>query len=131
MSFNRNVQVENNIFADYQIFRAGIGKWYQYTFRRNIVFYAQGPVLSYWDTRNDNFRFDDNLYWNTSGQPLMFSGKTFEEWKAAGQDRRSVVADPLFEDPEHGDFRLRPGSPALRVGFEPWDVSDVGPRSGL
>ena len=27
-----------------------------------------------------------------------------------------------------GDFRLQPGSPAAKIGFEPWDLSDVGPR---
>lgn len=40
-----------------------------------------------------------------------------------------MIADPLFVDPEHGDFRLRPGSPAAKIGFEAWDPSDVGPRA--
>jgi hypothetical protein len=31
-------------------------------------------------------------------------------------------------DPAHGDFSLRPGSPAAQIGFEPWDLSAVGPR---
>jgi hypothetical protein len=34
----------------------------------------------------------------------------------------------MFLAPEKCDFRLRPGSPAAEVGFEPWDVSKVGPR---
>jgi hypothetical protein len=34
----------------------------------------------------------------------------------------------MFVAPEQGDFRLRPGSPATEVGFEPWDLSTVGPR---
>jgi hypothetical protein len=53
---------------------------------------------------------------------------SFAECQATGQDKESRVADPVFVAPEKGDFRLRPGSPAAEVGFEPWDVSKVGPR---
>ncbi len=123
--------MESNIFAfgeRYQIFRAGLTTWPQYVFRRNIVYFSQGQALDYWDTRNRSVIYDRNLYWNTSGAPLTFSGKSLEEWQAAGQDVHSLVADPLFVDPEHGDFRLRPGSPAGQIGFEPWDLSGVGPR---
>jgi hypothetical protein len=43
-------------------------------------------------------------------------------------EKDSVVADPLFVDPENGDFTLKSDSPALKLGFEPIDVSKVGPR---
>jgi hypothetical protein len=38
------------------------------------------------------------------------------------------MADPLFVDPQRGDFRLRPDSPALAMGFEPFNISQCGPR---
>jgi len=130
VSINRNITVENNIFAfgsAYQIFRAGQTTWFQYTFRRNIVYYNEGQVLDYWNiSNNSNFIYDHNLYWNVSGAPLTFSGKSLDEWQKAGQDKHSIVADPLFVDPEHGDFHLRAGSPADQIGFESWDISDVG-----
>ena len=37
-----------------------------------------------------------------------------------------MVADPLFVNGETYDFRLRPESPALKLGFKPIDLSEVG-----
>jgi hypothetical protein len=53
-----------------------------------------------------------------------------DDWKARqalGLDRRSVVADPKFVDAARGDFRLRPGSPALKMGFRPIPFDRIGP----
>jgi hypothetical protein len=128
---NRNITVVNNIFAygaRSQIERAGNVPQLEFTFQRNVVYYKEGSVVGYWNTANRTFACDHNLYWNASGNPITFDGKSLAEWQKAGQDRHSIVADPLFVDPEHGDFRPRPGSPAARIGFEPWDLSAVGPR---
>jgi hypothetical protein len=38
------------------------------------------------------------------------------------------VADPKLVDPAKDDFNLRPDSPAIKLGFKPFDQSDVGPR---
>ncbi|MCY2988731.1 MAG: right-handed parallel beta-helix repeat-containing protein [Planctomycetota bacterium] len=51
----------------------------------------------------------------------------WEAWQMAGADTHSVVADPLFVDPEHGDFTLQPESPALKLGFEPIPFGEIGP----
>ena len=51
----------------------------------------------------------------------------WEAWQAAGGDVHSIVADPLFVDGEHGDFRLKPDSPALKQGFEPIPLDKIGP----
>ena len=48
-------------------------------------------------------------------------------WQAAGMDRNSVVADPLFVDAAHGDWRLKPESPAFKLGFKPIPVEKIGP----
>ena len=45
-----------------------------------------------------------------------------------GNDRRSLVADPLFIAPRQYDFHLWSSSPALEMGFHPIDVSTVGLR---
>ena len=47
-------------------------------------------------------------------------------WRELGQDRRSVTADPLFVDPNRGDFRVKEGSPALALGFENFPMDRFG-----
>ncbi len=48
-------------------------------------------------------------------------------WQALGMDRHSVVADPLFVDSAHDDYRLRPESPAWKLGFRPIPIEKIGP----
>ena len=60
---------------------------------------------------------------------VRFFDGTFEQWQARGKDVHSVYADPQFVDPDGRDFRLRPTSPALALGFRPIDLSTVGPRA--
>jgi len=51
------------------------------------------------------------------------------EWQKMGFDTHSVFVDPLFVDPQHDDYRLKPASPALKLGFQPIDTSQIGPRN--
>lgn len=51
----------------------------------------------------------------------------WESWQALGLDAHSKVADPLFVDPEHSDFRLKQDSPAFTLGFKPIPVDKIGP----
>jgi hypothetical protein len=59
--------------------------------------------------------------------PVSADGTEWSSWQR-GHDAEGVMADPLFVDPQHGDFRLRPDSPALALGFVPFDVLQCGPR---
>jgi len=54
--------------------------------------------------------------------------KTMKKLQSDGVDAHSLAADPMFVDPEKGDFRLKPDSPALKMGFVPFDMSKVGLR---
>ncbi|MEP4077223.1 right-handed parallel beta-helix repeat-containing protein [Haloferula sp.] len=43
-----------------------------------------------------------------------------------GWDGGSVFGDPMFVDPENGDFRVKEGSPALKVGFKNFPMDQFG-----
>jgi len=51
----------------------------------------------------------------------------WEAWQALGLDKHSVIADPLFVNPAGGDYRLKPNSPAFKLGFKPIPVDKIGP----
>ena len=97
----------------------------------DLFYYAEGKAIGDYGGGRcglDVCVFDRNLYWNVSGSRVFIGNQSFSQWQATGQDKHSVVADPLFVDPMNGNFALRPGSPARQIGFEPWDISSAGPR---
>ena len=126
--------VRNNIFAfarDHQIQRTRTEPHISFSFSNNIVMFDQGLLLgSNW--KDNNFILDRNLYWDTrlTNNPgeMKFAGGTLENWRARGHDQNSQVADPLFVAPEKDDFTLKSKSPALKAGFHPIQLKQVGPR---
>jgi hypothetical protein len=96
------------------------------TLEHNIICWKTGKLLDEeWDDKN--LTFDSNLYFNPDPQQIRFGNLSFADWQKRGLDTHSIVADPLFVDPDHGNFTLQPGSPALQIGFKPIDLSGVGP----
>jgi len=126
--YGRENVIRNNIFAfslENQLQRTRPEEHRSFTFIRNIVLFDNGRLLEgRWD--DGRFAMESNLYWDLSGRPLNFAGRTFQEWQAAGHDAGSLAADPLFENPAARDFRLKPGSPAAKVGFRPFDFGKAG-----
>jgi parallel beta-helix repeat protein len=128
--YGRENIVRNNIFAfnrESQLMRSRTEPHVSFTFENNIVYFDDGRLLlANW--KDDGFRMDRNVYWDTRGLTPRFSNWSWEEWRARGKDLNSVIADPLFVNAANGDFRLRADSPALKLGFRPIDLSSVGPR---
>lgn len=59
----------------------------------------------------------------------LFEVKRLNEWEAwqeSGADRNSINEDPMFVDAENGDYRLKPESPALKLGFEQIPIEKIG-----
>lgn len=104
-------------------------------FRRNIVYYKNPAAKLFQYSRNDvpeTNTSNDNLIWHDGlpldvGLPGVPREQQWQEWQRRGFDARSVVADPLFVDAARDDYRLRPDSPAFKLGFEPIPVEKIGP----
>jgi hypothetical protein len=47
-------------------------------------------------------------------------------WEALGMDRHSVIADPRFVNTAKDDYRLKPDSPAFRLGFQRIPIERIG-----
>jgi hypothetical protein len=118
-----------------------------FTFERNIVVGRGAPGFSGTpgprDVRNYGIVSDLNLFWDYDAVPgavragngdkdadmtWSLTDRLDDKWAGLGFDRHSVDADPLFADPEAGDFSVPADSPATALGIRVPDVSGAGPR---
>ena len=142
-----NNRCENNIVADiiapprgyYLSLREGPMK--EAVIKRNI-FYSAGRDTTFIDelppgnrrqsedrrgralARAKDADTNHNIYF-CAGNPEL-GKQMLEKQQRDGVDTHSLAVDPLFVDPANGDFRLRPDSPALKLGFTPIDWSKAG-----
>jgi hypothetical protein len=129
-NYGRDNLARNNIFAygmGGHIGRCRGEEHLTYTVEQNLIVWDEGPLLAAghaWD--KGRYAFNRNLYWNPTEAAFRLANWTWDEWRARGQDAESLLADPLFVDPQHGDFTLKPGSPAAKIGFKPFDYSQAG-----
>ncbi|MHB8972097.1 MAG: right-handed parallel beta-helix repeat-containing protein [Pirellulaceae bacterium] len=129
--YGKENRVENNILAyagEQQLQRTRTEEHISFFFERNIVYWDNGSPLMGSNWKDDNFRMDNNVYFHPGNTAIKFPGDlTWEQWqKDRKQDQHSLIADPLFENPKQDDFRLKPNSPALKVGFQPFDYTQAG-----
>lgn len=125
--YGRENVIRNNILAYshlHQLQATRVEEHLSFTLERNIVYWDHGPLLAGpWD--RVQFASRNNCYWNAAG-PTSFAGRTLEAWQQAGHEQGSRVADPKFADPEHDNFDLAADSPALELGFQPFDYRRAG-----
>lgn len=150
--YGRELIVRNNIFALArlnELSRSRVEPHKSVFFERNIVYWTRGELMAgnwsdqpysfHFHPKNDNgtrkvhstFEMDYNLYYNPSipVDSIRFQDQIFAEWQERGKDVHSMIADPSFVDPENYDFRLKPDSPVFDLGFQPIDMSTIGPRT--
>jgi hypothetical protein len=57
---------------------------------------------------------------------MFVTGKDLESSQAKNLDAHSIAGDPMFMDPAKGDYRVRPESPALTIGFKNFPMDQFG-----
>jgi parallel beta-helix repeat protein len=102
-----------------------------YTYENNIVWSSSGSIFRI-TGRPDRETFkhvDNNVYYNQAGRysfGRIRGWDTLENWRRRGLDANTRCADPLFVDRENHDYRLKPDSPAIALGFHQIDISEIG-----
>jgi hypothetical protein len=100
---------------------------------RNIVYSPRKdylPVLEYRSfstgpgDRLKGTHTDHNLYW-CSADP-DWGQRYLDGQQSLGVENDSLGADPKFVDIEKGDLRLKPDSPAWKLGFQRIDLASIG-----
>ena len=88
-------------------------------------FYASTGALDVFQHlgRMEKGEIDRNIYYNLKSpdKPTVL-----EKLHAVGHEKNGAYTDPLFIDWENGDFRLKPDSPALKMGIKSIDLRNVG-----
>jgi hypothetical protein len=127
-------RISNNILAfgrQAQIQRSRPEKHASFCFENNIVLCDSPRLLdgSWYNWEPGTLEMRHNLYWRTDGQPPQFIDTDLSGWqKRTGRDEGSAVADPLFVNAAKRDFRLKPESPAFKLGFTAFDSTLAGVR---
>lgn len=97
-----------------------------FTFARNIILQDGFPFLSRQATWKEAIGdFDRNCFWDITEKNPYFDDMTPEQFRKI-RDAKTLVADPMFNDPLHGDFSFRSLRTARKIGFRPFDYTRAG-----
>lgn len=127
----------NNIIAFSRKYAIDMDVARSCVFINNIVYLDRGRLFVYEKWPHYEKYITRNVYYRTDGQPFVFAGQEWKAWRqqrmtpssyftGTPMDAGSLLADPKFVDAKGRDFRLQPNSPALTVGFKPFDLDEIG-----
>lgn len=132
----------NNIlsgFEEFGVWRSKSEPHVTFELQRNIIYWSdpRAKAMTGRGTTAEltNVVADANIWWPAGDRSkgkssVSFLGADWSEWRRQGHDGNGLIADPLFVDPSKGDWRLRPGSPAKRIGFVAFDWTKAGVFKG-
>lgn len=133
LHYGRDNILRNNILVDSSLGQIAVTKGEDHrslVCERNVVVWTAGDAfVKYKGTTSERARVDwrSNVWWRVDGV-AQFNGTSFVEWRERVGDIGSVFADPQFRDWRARDFTLDARSPALVIGFRPFDHSLAGRR---
>jgi len=132
----------NNIFVVGPTNSAAISSYFMgdercdhHEYTRNIYYFEApgGSIYNFVNWSDDRVAAsDNNLFWQPLGEltvrgaPGVGSLESWQKLLGGKFDQHSLVADPLFVDAANRDYRLKPDSPALKLGFVDIDTSEIG-----
>lgn len=115
--YGKDNVIRNNIFAmqiKAQLQATRIEPHKSFLFANNIIYFNRGKLG---DTNwgKVNAELDSNIYWDTRSTDLKIENEP-----------HSIVADPLFTDPQAFDFSFKSNKTIRKTGFKPFDYSKAG-----
>ncbi len=129
-------KVINNYVIDvlpkgyFRIFRDGPGEKIDGTVvERNIFYSSNGAAVFYTfavgPQQVAKSKIERNLYYCGNVEETA-TPKFLQTLREQGVSKTDAYADPMFVALKHGDFRLKPESPALKMGIKQIDLRGVG-----
>ena len=131
MHYGRFNVTRNNIFARMERSMLCLGREdlsCGNVFEKNLIWFDRGNLAENPGRNEAAHATRRNLVWNAGVGGVLWPLGSLAAEQAAGRWIESIEAEPLFADPTGGDFTLRADSPAVALGFEPFDWRSAGPR---
>ena len=150
-TYAQNNMVDNNIFAfnSQRVVQRGGDNPSSLAFTHNVVYFNTGRIQGgHWSCLDvgeggqsvpcsTRFLLDNNVYWNAAGGGVVFLTTSLNRqetmyslpsWQMLNEDVHSLGTNAQFGGPGFpaDDYSLMPGSPALRLGFVPFDPREAG-----
>jgi hypothetical protein len=120
-----NNVIRQNVFIAEGDIKLTFPRSREFALEQNVI-YATGKIRI--EGVNAIARWSRNLFYSGAGQ---IEAVELRDYSAIGQVSTApgdtMVADPLFVDWSHGDYRFRPNSPTAKLGLPLVDFSHVGP----
>lgn len=128
--------IRNNIFAfgGEGAFRITKNEEHNSLTLSNNILVTDNATMYALTTERDWFIDDSNLYWDYKHGGNVYSGDSmgfFERRSLVtmmmrGYYNNAVFENPLFKDAQNRDFTIAENSPAIEMGFKPWDYNEAG-----
>ncbi len=131
--YGKDNVIRNNIFAWStwsQLQWSRVEDHRSFSFERNIILTDGFPLLSRQSSwKEGRADFNSNCFWDTTRSDPYFDDMTPAKFREI-RGGKTLIADPMFRDPLHGDFSFKSLKTVRKMGFKPFDVSGAGVTGG-